>query len=224
VNRPLRAIFHRRLRRRAERLARRLAPYLPPGARLLDIGSGTGHNARALRLRIGGSCLEADVVDFHVVGGGPMLFDGTHLPLRDDEVDVSLVIHSLSYSENPVALLREAGRVASRGVILIQSTYRGPWGRVFLLVRSWFQGRLSFWLCRALGVIPAVPDPLRPRRVFSREHLEAIVGRCGLFLSGLEPERDVASTTSRDLLVLDRTSSSTNTLSTHCPRLLRPHE
>ena len=68
--RSLHAMFHRRLRRRAERLTRRLVPHLPAGARLLDIGSGTGHNARALRVRTGGSCLEADVVDFHVVGGG----------------------------------------------------------------------------------------------------------------------------------------------------------
>jgi SAM-dependent methyltransferase len=224
VNRLLRAIFHRRMRRRAELLARRLAPYLPPAARLLDIGSGTGHNARALRVRTGGSCLEADVVDFHVVGGGPILFDGVHLPLRDDEVDVSLIIHALSYSEDPVALLREAGRVASRGVILIQSTYRGPRGRVFLLVRSWVQGRLSFWLCRALGLVPAVPDPLRPRRMLSREHLAAIIGRSGLFVRRLEPEQDLASRTSRDLLVLNRAPSSTNTLSTHWLRLLRPLE
>jgi glycosyltransferase involved in cell wall biosynthesis/SAM-dependent methyltransferase len=204
VIRPLRVKFHRRLRRRAERLARRLSPYLPPGARFLDIGSGTGHNARALRLRTGGSCLEADVVDFHVVGGGPMLFDGMHLPLADDEVDVSLIIHALSYADDPVALLREAGRVASRGVILIQSTYRGPLGRVLLRVRSCLQGRLSFWLCRALGLIPAVPDTLRPRRMLSRERLEAIIGQSGLFVRRLEPERGLASTTSRDLLILDR--------------------
>jgi SAM-dependent methyltransferase len=209
VMRSLRAMFHRRLRRRAERLACRLAPHLPAGASLLDIGSGTGHNARALRLRTGGTCLEADVVDFHVVGGGPMLFDGMRLPLSDDEVDVSLVIHALTYSEDPAALLREAGRVASRGVVLIQSTYRGRWGRFYLLVRMWFQGRFSFWLCRALGLIPPVPDPLRPRRIFSREHVEAIVGHSGLILRCLEPERkepeyNLASRTSRDLLVLDR--------------------
>ena len=133
-----------------------------------------------------------------------MLFDGMHLPLPDDEVDVSLVIHALSYSEDPVALLREAGRVASRGVLLIQSTYDGPWGRFFLLVRAWVQGRLSFWLCRALGLIPPVPDPLRARRMFSREHLETIVGHSGLLLRRLEPEHDLAARTSRDLLVLDR--------------------
>jgi ubiquinone/menaquinone biosynthesis C-methylase UbiE len=204
VIRLLHAVFDRRLRRRAERLVRRLVQHLPEGARVLDIGSGTGHNARALRLWTGGACLEADVVDFHVVGGGPMLFDGMRLPLANDEVDVSLVIHALSYCEDPTALLREAGRVASQRVLLIQSTYRGPWGRAFLLVRGWLQGRLSFWLCRALGLIPSVADPLRPRWIFSREQLKAIVGHSGLSLRRLEPEPGLATKTSRDLLVLDR--------------------
>ena len=47
----LRADFHRRLRRRASHLAGRVAPHLPMGATVLDIGSGTGHNAEALRAR-----------------------------------------------------------------------------------------------------------------------------------------------------------------------------
>ena len=48
---PLRAAFHRRLRRRSGHLAGRIAPHLPAGATVLDIGSGTGHNAEALRAR-----------------------------------------------------------------------------------------------------------------------------------------------------------------------------
>jgi SAM-dependent methyltransferase len=207
VTRSLRAAFHRRLRRRAERLALRLASYLPAGARLLDIGSGTGHNARALRRRAGRTCLEADVVDFHVVGDGPMLFDGVHLPLPDDAVDVSLIIHVLTYAEDPAALVREAGRVATRGVLLVQTTYRGPWGRAFLTLRGFVQGRLSFRLCRALGLIPPVHDALRPLRVFSRERLEALVGEAGLVLRRLEPEPGRTSS-SRDLLVLDRPPAS----------------
>lgn len=200
---PLRAVFHDRLGRRAEQLARRIAPHLPAGARLLDIGSGTGHNARALRLRTGGSCIEADVVDFHVVGDGPMLFDGERLPLPDNAVDVSLVVHALSYTEDPAALLREAGRVASRGVVVIQSTYQGAWGRAFLLVRGRIQGRLSFRVCRALGLIPPVADPLGTRHLFSRSRLEATVTRSGLVVQLWDSEPSSLSRTSRDLLVLD---------------------
>ena len=67
----LRAAFHHRLRRRARHLAGRIAPHLPAGATVLDVGSGTGHNAEALRARGAHTCTEADVVDFHVVGVGP---------------------------------------------------------------------------------------------------------------------------------------------------------
>ena len=178
------------IRRRRRRLARRLAPHLPAGARLLDIGSGTGHNARPLRLRTGGACLEADVVDFHVVGGGPMLFDGVRLPLPDDEVDVSLIIHALSYADDPATLLREAGRVASRGVLLIQIDVSRALGAALPAAPGLLPGPAVLPALPGTRLIPPVPDPLRPRRVFSRERLEAIVGASGLVLRCLEPEPD----------------------------------
>ena len=58
---PLRTAFHRQLRRRAGHLAGRIVPHLPTGATVLDIGSGTGHNAEALRARGARTCVEADV-------------------------------------------------------------------------------------------------------------------------------------------------------------------
>ncbi len=195
-----RALFHRLLSRRAGHLARRLAPHIPPGASVLDVGSGTGHNARALRDRIGGACREADVVDFHVVGAGPVLFVGTHLPFPDDAVDVCLLAFVLNFAEDPEALLRDAGRVASRRVLLLQSTCRGPWARAALRGRGWFQGPFAFRLCRATGLIPPARYPLR-RRLLSREQLEAAVAGAGLILERVEPEPGFASI-SRDLWVL----------------------
>jgi len=196
-------LFHRLLSRRAEHLARRLIPHIPPGASLLDVGSGTGHNARALRVGTGGTCLEADVVDFHVVGAGPILFGGTRLPLADDAVEVCLLAFVLSYPENPVALLREAGRVASGRVLVLQSTCRGRWGRVALRARNWLQGPIAFGACRTLGLIPPARSPLLARRLFSRDQLEAVVAEAGLILERVEPEPGSGSI-SRDLLVLDR--------------------
>jgi ubiquinone/menaquinone biosynthesis C-methylase UbiE len=105
----LRAAFNRRLRRRAGHLAGRIAPHLPTGATVLDIGSGTGHNAEALRARGARTCVEADVVDFHVVGVGPVVFDGARLPFADRVFDACLLTFVLSYADDPAALLHEAG-------------------------------------------------------------------------------------------------------------------
>jgi SAM-dependent methyltransferase len=202
---PLRAAFHRRLRRRAGHLAGRIAPHLPTGATVLDIGSGTGHNAEALRARGARTCVEADVVDFHVVGVGPVLFDGARLPFADRVFDACLLAFVLSYSDEPAALLREAGRVASRRVLVLQSSPRGRAGRIALRLRSWVQGRVAFRLCATLRLIPPSPSPtlLRPRRMLARERVGELAGEAGLELARVVPEPGLLGLVSRDLFVLE---------------------
>jgi SAM-dependent methyltransferase len=200
---PLRAAFHRRLRRRAAHLAGRIAPHLPAGATVLDIGSGTGHNAEALRARVASSCAEADVVDFHVVGGGPVLFDGARLPFADGAFDAGLLAFVLSHAEDPAALLREAGRVASRRVLVLQSSPRGRTGRIALRLRGWVQGRLAFRLCATLRLIPPSPTPLRRRRLLSRERVGDLATEAGLRLARVVPEPGFLGQVSRDLFVLE---------------------
>jgi SAM-dependent methyltransferase len=200
---PLRAAFHRRLRRRAGHLAGRIAPHLPTGATVLDIGSGTGHNAEALRARGARTCAEADVVDFHVVGGGPVLFDGARLPFADRVFDACLLAFVLSYTDDPAALLREAGRVASRRVLVLQSSPRGRAGRIALRLRSWVQGRVAFRLCATLRLIPPSPTPLHPRRLLSRERVGDLADEAGLKLARVVPEPGLLGLVSRDLFVLE---------------------
>ena len=199
----LRAAFHRRLRRRAGRLAVRIAAHLPTGATVLDIGSGTGHNAEALRARGARTCTAADVVDFHGVGGGPVLFDGARLPFADRAFDACLLAFVLSYADDPAALLREAGRVASRCVLVLQSSPRGRAGRVALGLRGWIQGRFAFRLCAALRLIPPTSSPLRRRRLLSRERMVGLADRAGLRLARVVPEPGLLGLISRDLFVLE---------------------
>ncbi len=196
------ALFHRSLTRRAERLARRVAPHVPRGATLLDIGSGTGHNARAFRLATGGECLEMDVVDFHVVGPGPILFDGSRIPLADGAVDVCLLAFVLNYSPDPVSLLREAGRVTSGPLLLLQSTCEIPRSWVVYRARNWLQGRFAFGLCRFLGLVPPARLPSQHLKPISRQQLKAIVAEAGLIVGQIEPEIGFASI-SRDLVIVD---------------------
>ena len=60
----MKRVLERMLERRAEALARRIAPFLADDGTVLDIGCGTGHNAAALRvLRPQLAVCEADVVD-----------------------------------------------------------------------------------------------------------------------------------------------------------------
>jgi glycosyltransferase involved in cell wall biosynthesis/SAM-dependent methyltransferase len=199
----LRAAFHRRLRRRAGHLAGRVAPHLPAGANVLDIGSGTGHNAEALRAQGTRTCVEADVVDFHVVGSGPVLLDGTQLPFADRSFDSCLLAFVLSYPDDPAALLREAARVASRCVLVLQSSPRGRAGRLALWLRGWFQGRVAFRLCSILRLIPPTRSSLRKRRLLSRERVIALADEAGLRPARIVPEPGLLGLVSRDLFVLE---------------------
>ena len=143
------------------------------------------------------------MVDFHVVGGGPVLFDGARLPFADRVFDACLLAFVLSYPDDPAALLREAGRVASRRVLVLQSSPRGRAGRIALRLRSWVQGRVAFRLCATLRLIPPSPAPLRPRRMLSRERVGELADEAGLKLARVVPEPGLLGLVSRDLFVLE---------------------
>ncbi len=142
------------------------------------------------------------MVDFHVVGAGPVLFDGARLPFADRAFDVCLLAFVLSYADDPVALLREAGRVASKRVLVLQSIPQGWTGRITLRLRSWVQGRLAFRLCATLRLIPRSPTPLRSRRMLSREQVGELADEVGLKLARVVPEPGLLGLVSRDLFVL----------------------
>src|SRR5687768_10995220 len=121
-------VLHGALERRARALADRLVPHLPGSGRALDIGSGTGHNAQAMRERTRLVVEEVDVCDMHVVGGGPVLFNGRALPYPDGCFAVSTILFVLQCADEPAALLREAARVTAGPVLVIQSTCEGAIG------------------------------------------------------------------------------------------------
>lgn len=190
--------WHRLATRRADQIAQKLSPHLPLAGRVLDVGSGTGHNAVALRARTNLELAEADVVDMHAVGDGPALFDGTRLPFGDGEFAASLLIFVLHYPDDPLQLLLETSRVTTGRVLVLQSTYRGGVGLALLKFREFWLGRFAFRLARVTRFIGRVPCPLTPRRYWTREELIELGRRAKLTL------QDVVSESSPSLLSCPR--------------------
>src|SRR4029077_5500121 len=106
----------------------------------------------------------------------------------DRVFDACLLAFVLRYPDDPVALLREAGRVASRRVLVLQSSPRGRAGPIALRLRSWVQGQVALRLCATLGLIPLSPTPLRPRRMLSRERVGELADEAGLKLARVVSE------------------------------------
>lgn len=191
---------------RANQIVVRLLPHLPAVGRVLDVGSGTGHNAVALRASADVECLEADVVDMHVVGTGPTLFNGHCLKFGDGEFASSLLLFVLHYPNDPLQLLREIRRVTTGRVLILQSTYRGRVGLAILKLREFVLGRFAFRLARVTQFIDAVPCPLKPQRYWTREDVIELGNRAALTLREIVPERPSSRLTgsrfiSRDLFV-----------------------
>ncbi|WP_460723286.1 class I SAM-dependent methyltransferase [Nocardia heshunensis] len=191
---------------RALRIAGRIRRHLPDGGRVLDVGSGTGHNADALRRVAGVEVVETDVVDMHVVGVGPMLCADGVLPFADNAFGAAVVLHVLQFPADPTAVLAEAARVAPR-VLVLQSTTGGALGRAALVVRGFVLGRLAFQASRLVGLIDsgmATGVALHARRVLTRDDVRTAAQAAGLREIAFEPDRLPLPFGGRDLFVFER--------------------
>jgi SAM-dependent methyltransferase len=119
--RVLDAIHERYIKqRRVKRLGAALAPLLPRGARVLDVGCGDGRLAEELhRLRPDVAIRGVDVLvrpDSRI----PVTpFDGLNLPAPDAGFDAVLIVDVLHHTDAPGVLLAEAARVA-RDVVIVK--------------------------------------------------------------------------------------------------------
>ncbi len=192
------------MHRRARRLLRRIRPFLPDRGTVADVGSGTGHNGELLRSDTGLDAVEFDVEDMHWTGPPPKLIRNGILPAEDGIADASLLLFVLQYPSDPAGVLAEASRITRGRVIVLQSTFDGPFAHAVLRLRDFFYGRFAFQMARCAGLISAGNCPLSPTHYFSRESLVAMFESAGLSVEQIEPETTFCVRLSRDLFILRR--------------------
>jgi SAM-dependent methyltransferase len=172
---------------RAHGLASRILSCLPSArhAKLLDIGSGTGHNAEYLRQTGNLEVIETDMVDISTTGPGPQVLLGAQcLPFASNVFDAVLLLYVLHYAEAPAAVLSEAARVSRGSVLVIQTVHVGKFGRLLLHLNEFAFGRAAFGIARLFGMIASVPCPLRSCHNLSLADLLNAAR-----MTGLVPER-----------------------------------
>ena len=171
------------MRRRARALVDRLAPLLPPGGRLLDVGSGTGHNAAALLDRgLCASVTPVDVVDLRITGPEVVVGSLETLSFPEKSFDLSLLLYVLQYPIDPADMLRSCARVSRDGVLVVQSTYDDVLGLGLLGLNELAWGPGAWAVARALGWVRPARFSLATRRLMSERRLLAAIDRAGLRL------------------------------------------
>jgi SAM-dependent methyltransferase len=167
--------------RRVQALAENIVEMIPDGvSTLLDVGCGDGTLARSLMERRPG--LEATGVE---ISARPHTaipvreFDGRILPFADRSHDLVMLVDVLHHAEEPALLVREAGRVAARAVI-IKDHLTGAW-------LSHERLRLMDWVGNIGHGVPlryAYWSPEQWRDVFHRTGLREVERRERLGLYG----------------------------------------
>ncbi len=109
--------------RRVRVLAECMAPLIPPGARVLDVGCGDG----AIDALIGGKRPDVRIEGIDVLVRSQTkivvtAFDGRTIPFPDKSFDAVMFIDVLHHTDDPLVLLREAMRVA--GTIVLKDHCR----------------------------------------------------------------------------------------------------
>jgi SAM-dependent methyltransferase len=126
--------------RRVDVLAARIAPLLPPGP-FVDVGCGDGTVARNI-VRLRGDLTPAGL-DVLVRDGAAIevaAFDGRSIPLADGAKQAVLLVDVLHHADDPVALLRECGRVG--GVVVVKDHLaRSPLDHLTLSFMDWVGNR-----------------------------------------------------------------------------------
>jgi ubiquinone/menaquinone biosynthesis C-methylase UbiE len=110
---------------REETIVENTKPFLRRGQSVVEIGAGNGLVAQMLHDATGADFTLLDVVDYNRSKLPMHIFDGTHLPFKDDEFDLAMLVFVLHHNPDPRPVMEQALRVARQGVIVVENDVRG---------------------------------------------------------------------------------------------------
>ncbi|HUL33593.1 MAG TPA: class I SAM-dependent methyltransferase [Candidatus Eisenbacteria bacterium] len=128
--------------RRTRMIAEALAPLIPQGARILDVGCGDGTIAALLANRRPDLSIEGVEIAPRPTCRVPCrAFDGRRLPFPDRAFDACLFVDVLHHTTDVRELLREASRVSHSCVLLKDHLSETSFDHAILRAMDWVGNR-----------------------------------------------------------------------------------
>jgi len=109
----------------AKKTCQECQDFIKEGAEILDLGCGSGLITKELQKKFKAKVLGVDVKDHRIVNIPFKIINGVNLPFSDNSFDVVLISYVLHHAHNPIALLREAKRVARDKIIIYEDLPQG---------------------------------------------------------------------------------------------------
>ena len=126
------------LDRRAEGFVSLFGEFIPPRAKVLDIGGSWGFYVEPLRRSRECEVTVLDVVEPKFRKAPVVTYEGNRIPFPDRSFDVSLLVTVLHHVRFPEKVLAEAKRVSRRFVIVVEDLYHHWAGRLWTILRDSF--------------------------------------------------------------------------------------
>jgi len=120
----------------AKRMCSKCADFIAQGSKILDLGCGSAIVGKVFQDFFQAKIIGVDIRDYRVVNIPFQIFDGKNLPFPDDCFDTVLINYVLHHSKDPIALLKEAKRVARDKIIIHEDLLNGPFSSLICKIHG----------------------------------------------------------------------------------------
>jgi len=113
-------IFSKIYERAAKKMCRWCQDFIKKGAKILDLGCGSGIIGKTFQEIFQADLIGVDIDDKRISAIPFQLVDGENLPFPENSFDVALINYVLHHSRDPIALLNEAKRVTKDKIVIFE--------------------------------------------------------------------------------------------------------